>query len=293
MTLKALALEMIESLRGAGIESPRSEVYLLISKIFGLRPEQIIQEDQKALSAEQTERLKGLISRRLSGEPMAYILEERGFYKHDFIVRPGVLIPRPETEQLVELAIQFAEPGGLKNSNPQIVDLGCGSGCLGLSVLSELPNSFLTAVDNSKPAIEVTGLNAKKLGLQDRVCIEELDLCKPIEKSSFASKQKSMDILLGNPPYIDVADQSVEKGVRRFEPSEALFADEEGFLKVRVWCEWARFLLKPSGFLALEIGYDQGQKALEELVQLQAFDNILIHKDLSGLDRVVTAIRRL
>jgi release factor glutamine methyltransferase len=217
------------------------------------------------------------IGRRLEGEPLAYILQTQGFYKYEFFVDKRVLVPRPETEIIVDEAlIRFA-----KQPPTRFVDLGCGSGCIGLSLLKEWPQAKLTAVDLSRSAIAVSEENARRLGVSNRVEF----LCSDVEKLSDIG---AFDLVVANPPYIDKSDSNVEANVRRYEPNEALFAADDGYAKLFAWSHWAFQALKRDGWWILEIGAGQKEKVEAKLFEI-GFHDIKIKKDLAGHWRTAVA----
>ncbi len=221
--------------------------------------------------------VKAAVKRRQSGEPLAYILESQGFYNYDFYVRPGVLIPRPETEHLIERALElFAQQSPLR-----IADLGCGSGCIGLTLLKEWPNSKLLAIDASETAIQIAKENAERLHVTGRcefrhACVEQ------------GQETEAFELIVANPPYIDINDPRVEPHVRHFEPAEALFADQNGLAALFSWSEWAHHALKDGGWLLMEIGTGQAGAVKDKLSRI-GFPGAEVIKDLAGHERLIAA----
>jgi len=263
MTSSPLTQERLtEVLRAGGVEAARLEAQWIFEK-YATTPEKI----------------PALLERRLKGEPLAYLLGEKGFYKDIFEVCPGVLIPRPETELLVEKGLEFLKT--TKAAQPKIFDFGCGSGCLGLSLLREMPQAVLTGFDVSAVAVEVSRRNARRLQLSQRASFVQ----KSIQDLEF---QESADLIVANPPYIAPTDPQVEPHVAAYEPHLALYAEENGFHEIRVWSEQAFRLLKANGMFVMEFGFGQ-EHQVDEILQSFGFRPILFYKDLAGVVRAVSA----
>ncbi len=255
-----------------------------------------------------------LIARRLTGEPIQYITGECEFYGLPFRVTPAVLIPRPETEFLVERAFylipaldkrpkKFFSFSATRNSfgkgksqprqgdphetgfPPRVLDVGTGSGCVAISIVHDWGNAEVTAIDLSASALEVARSNAQRLRWDDCIRFLQGDLLAPVAGETF-------DLIVSNPPYISAADRdtlSVE--VRDFEPSVALFAGDDGLSIYRRLIPQAYDALASGGFIALEIGYGQ-QPAIQALLATAGFTDIEFTPDLQGIPRVASAKRR-
>jgi release factor glutamine methyltransferase len=208
---------------------------------------------------------------------MAYILGYKDFYKMRFIVGPGVLIPRPETELIVENAVRLGP-------FLQMADLGCGSGCIGLSLLGEFPGSRLWACDNSKKALAFTSANAKQLNFMDRIEYSLGDVTANKTENKY-------DLIVSNPPYIDHADTRVAADVRDHEPAVALFAHDNGLEFYNSWLPWAYRALKNGGWAMFEFGDGQAGDVMT-LANASGFKNVEIKKDLSGKERVLLAQKK-
>jgi release factor glutamine methyltransferase len=218
-----------------------------------------------------------LIGRRLAGEPIQYITGECEFYGMSFCVNRHVLIPRPETEHVVEkisdLVPLFAKP--------RIVDVGTGSGAIAISVAHEWPRAKVTAIDLSTEALDVATANAKRLGFAQRVRFLQGDLLAPVSGEKF-------EIVVSNPPYVAETDRDkLAVEVREYEPSQALFAGSEGLALYRRLIPQARDVLAAGGYLVLEIGLGQSQ-AVVALMQEAGFVQIEAIPDLQGIDRVLS-----
>jgi release factor glutamine methyltransferase len=240
----------------------------------------LIAHDKRTVSANVAAALSGLVARRLAGEPMQYISGEAEFYRMPFLVNRHVLIPRPETEHLVETVVELAP----LFRKPRIVDVGTGSGAIAISVRHEWPDAVVTATEISEPALALARQNAARLGFANRVRFLEGDLLDPVAGETF-------DIVASNPPYVpenDRATLSVE--VRDYEPALALFAGEDGLAVYRRLVPAAFAALAPGGFLALEIGFEQ-ELAIGALLAASRFTQIEFSADLQGIPRVASAKR--
>lgn len=220
------------------------------------------------------------IIRRQTGEPIQYITGQSDFFGIPFSVGPGVLIPRPETEHLVEEAIRLARP----MPSPAIADIGTGSGIIAVALATELPHARLTAVDCSTQALVIARDNAQRNHVEDRIHFLESDLLSALEGRTF-------HIIASNPPYIPQTDHdSLSVEVRDHEPHSALFAGPDGLSIYQRLIPEALQYLVPGGWLVLEIGYGQ-QPAIEALFQASGYQNIGFLPDYQGIPRVATAQR--
>lgn len=290
MKLKEILDKTTAFFKDKKIETPRLDAELLLA--YGLKLERIqlyLRFDQP-MKEDELVVLRELVRRRASGEPVAYILGYKDFYKSRFEVNPAVLIPRPETEHVVEEVLQWV----VNRDHPLgLVDLGCGSGCIGLSLLKELPNAKLVAVDLSEKALEVAARNAVSLGLSERVKFVHADA---IQTDLIMSTYKDLvgrdkiDVLVSNPPYIAHQDPNVEENVKKFEPNAALYAEEGGLALLKGWsAEYAVYLAAP-GVMLMEMGMSQGPLMADHFTSLKIFNEINVIKDLSGHDRVIRGV---
>jgi len=222
-----------------------------------------------------------LVARRLTGEPMQYILGEAEFYGLPFRITPDVLIPRPETEHLVEKVISLAE----HFERPRIVDVGTGSGAIAVALAHNLHAASMTAIDISPPALELAQWNAERLGFGDRIRFLQGDLLAPVADEQF-------EIVVSNPPYVAEADRkSLSVEVREYEPAQALFAGSDGLEIYRRLIPATLRVLIPGGQVALEIGYGQ-RDAVNALLVEGGFELVESSADLQGIARVVIALRQ-
>jgi release factor glutamine methyltransferase len=290
MLLKEVLQKTTAFFTEKGFSSPRLDAELLLSHALNWERIKLYTHYDYPMSEKELSASRELVKRRATGEPIAYILGARDFYKAKFIVAPGVLIPRPETELLVEATVEWIRTNEIKF--PHVVDLGTGSGCIGLSILYDLPDANLIAVDVSDAALAIAGQNADAQGLSERVKFRKAnasDLDAQEVEKSFGSP---IDVVVANPPYIAPDDNEVEANVKKFEPAEALFSTGDGLEHIRDWAKKAGELLRPGGFVMFEIGCDQGPAARDIFSNLQCFDRIEVIKDLSKLDRFVRAQKR-
>ncbi|WP_413583084.1 peptide chain release factor N(5)-glutamine methyltransferase [Bdellovibrio sp. HCB288] len=291
MKLKEVLDKTTAFFKDKKIETPRLDAELLFAHSLKLERIQLYLKFDQPLSEVELSGLRELVRRRGQGEPVAYILGYRDFYKSRFEVSPATLIPRPETEQIVEEVLVWAKD---KEKPYTIVDLGTGTGCLGLSILKELPNAKLVSVDMSAGAIEVAKRNAMNLGLADRVKFVNVDAANVdlvMESCRNFMGQNTIDILVSNPPYIANDDPAVQENVRKFEPSTALFAEENGLALLKSWTKAYAPYLSSESVTMMEMGMSQGSVMQSCYTDLEIFKNVRVLKDLSGLDRVIAGVK--
>ena len=235
------------------------------------------------------------IERRIQGEPVSYITNKKDFLNYTFYVQEGVLIPRPETELLVEYILHWIEEG---KSEKEIwgLDIGCGSGCIGISLLKEVFKMKIVANDISDKAIETTQANAKMLDVSDKLEIlkKDADLLNYKDFEYLKSKGFSglFDVVVSNPPYIAKNDELVEKNVKKFEPHEALYCDDSGLEKIQKWTNLAGSILRDQGLWIFEIGASQGNASQKIVEDSGFFENIQLAQDYAGYDRFVIATKK-
>jgi release factor glutamine methyltransferase len=259
------------ALRAARMRIPAAEASLLLAEACGQSKAWLIAHDDDILSAEVAARIDDWVARRVAGEPVAYILGWREFFGHRFAVAPGVLIPRPETELLVEQGLAAIE----NTPQPRILDLGTGSGCIAISLALARPDAEVWAVDRSSTALEIAERNAALLGA--RVRFLESDWLSAIPVQVF-------DLIVSTPPYIAPNDPHLSQGDLRFEPGSALAAADAGLADLRQIVAAAQGRLSPGGWVLCEHGYDQGpaMRAMVAAAGLQPAQ----WQDLAGITRV-------
>jgi release factor glutamine methyltransferase len=292
MLLKEVIQKTAAFFKEKGLQSPRLDTEILLAKALGWERIKLYLNYDYPLNEAELNQSRELVKRRLSGEPVAYILGQKDFYKSTFKITPAVLIPRPETEELVEKALNHFK---IKNlSEPfWIIDFGTGSGCIGLSLLSELPLAKLIAVDISAQALEVAAQNAAALGLSERVVFLQKDVSEITPQEVLAlTKGQLAQAVLANPPYIATDDPNVESAVRKFEPAQALFSNEKGLAHIRAWSAVASAVAADEALVLFEIGSTQGLAVKELFAQIPAFEKIEILKDLSAHDRLIRAFQQ-
>lgn len=280
MKLKEVLDKTIQFFKEKNIETPRMDAELLLSKALKLssRMDLYLKFDQPLSESELTV-CREFVKRRSQGEPVAYITGEKGFFGLDFVVDKSVLIPRPETELIVETALDWLKKNQIEN--PNILDLGTGSGCIIISILKSRPDARGVAVERSEEAVKTAQKNAELLGVIDRLQFINMD----VVKADFP--QDCFDLIVSNPPYIDKDDQRVEKDVRSFEPNTALFAENKGLSDLMTWSKIASPWMKSKSVMIFEMGFEQGPDMLEHFEKLTSFQHNRILKDLSGHDRVI------
>jgi release factor glutamine methyltransferase len=279
---KALSLR---SLLGSTL-LPRNEAHILMAyvldKHYQLSRSTLISRDEMELGTPALEEWSALESRRLNGEPVAYIVGKRGFHKIELQVAPGVLIPRPETELLVDIALQ--EIKRIDNSTPslKILDLGTGSGAIALAIANEASNASVIATDQSTEALLIAKSNAKSLRLETRVEFAQGSWYQALKENDI------FDVIVSNPPYIPVQDPHLIEGDLRFEPTDALTDHSTGLSCLEAIILGAKNHLKPMGLLAVEHGFDQSASVVD-LMKTAGLSDIQTHQDLSGHYRVASA----
>ena len=291
-----------ESFRVAEIEEPELEAAFLIAHYIGCRPVELPLKSEELISEDQYRDLSYAIRRRFRHEPSQYITGEQEFYGYPFMVRPGVLIPRPETELLVDEVKKSLKSGKKIKSPPLILDLCTGSGAIAVTIAKEISGAHVVATDISKAAIGVANENAEALGVFARVEFLEGDLYaalagrKPEEKLKEEhslpgdSFEGAFDFILSNPPYVSTMEyKGLSPEIREYEPKEALIAGPDGLKFIKRIIKDAAGWLRPGGTLMIEIGFDHA-KAVKALTrEAGSFKAIKLVADLSGIDRVVKA----
>ncbi|KAB2969800.1 HemK/PrmC family methyltransferase [Zoogloea sp.] len=251
---------------------PAAETRLLLGALTGASTAQIAAYPERALAPELALRFVDMLVRREQGEPVAYLLGEREFYGRSFRVSPAVLIPRPETELIVDTVLARVSP----EAALRILDLGTGSGALGVSLALELPAAQVTAVDISPAALAVAAANAQRLGARLRC----------LESDWFAAVQGEVfDLIVSNPPYIAAGDPHLEEGDVRFEPPGALASGPAGLDDLARIAAEAPAHLSSGGWLLMEHGYDQGA-AVRDLLLARGFLDVASARDLAGIERI-------
>lgn len=280
-TIKDVLTWSIGYLTKSGSETPRLDAELLLSESLSCRRLDLYTGFDKPLQVAERNRYKDLIRRRAQGEPVAYITGKKDFFGLTFQVTPATLIPRPDTETLVESALDKTG----KSENLRVLDIGTGTGCIALALKKERPNWMLEAWDVSEEALRVAKVNADSLSLE--VLFREVDV---LNKESWPTDRQDFDIIVSNPPYISRAEvKDMNSSALNYEPKSALFAEREGLEFYEFFAQQISDLLAPNGKLFLEIGFRQ-RDAVCSLLESAGWASVKCLKDLSGHDRVVTAL---
>jgi len=285
----------IERLTAARVPSPRMNAELLIMFTLGCDRAYLYAHPERELTPDETQRYGEALARRATGVPAQYITGHQEFWGLDLVVSPAVLIPRPETEHVVEAVLELISSAGSKQSQEQdqkprtgvsaphgsrIVDVGTGSGAIALALAKELPTAEIHATDISAAALEVARANAARHELTSRIKFHKTDLLSGFPPASF-------DNVVSNPPYVgDSEEESVQLEVRKFEPRHAVFAGPTGVEVIERLIPQAREALRPGGWLVFEIS---GTIAERVRCLLSAWDEVEIRNDLQGIARVAIA----
>lgn len=290
LRIKDILQKTTQFFREKGIETARLDTELLIASALKWERVKLYLNYDYPLSDDELSLCRDLVRRRAAGEPIAYILGKKDFFRHSFTVNASVLIPRPETELLVEEALAWLTDK-CSGRPPRFVDFGTGSGCIGLSIAAELEESQWVGIDLSSSAIDVASLNAEQLGLSERSRFIVSDVAAVDPAHLYQLLGGAADAVVANPPYIATHDPAVDEAVRRFEPDQALFSEEEGLAHIRSWASKAADIVRADGLVIFEIGYQQGRVAKEIFAATGRFVDIEILKDYSGHDRFIRALR--
>jgi len=256
-------------------DSPRLDAELLLCHVLSVTSASLYAWPEKSVMSEQWLDFSQLVGERCLGKPVAHLLGQQGFWNLDLQVDASTLIPRPETELLVEMVLGLSLP-----TQASVLDLGAGSGAIALALAGEQPQWHVVGVDQSVEAVRLANINAHKCKLE-RVSFYQGDWAQGLVKDA----HKPLHCIVSNPPYIDAEDPHLSQGDVRYEPLSALVADNHGMADINTIANQAVQLLSVGGWLAFEHGYDQGLKVASLLTCL-GFDRVSTHKDYNGQDRV-------
>ena len=280
MRIQSVIQEGEKILKRNNIKTFRMDAEILMSISIKKNRKYIVLNSNKKLCDESIKIFQKNIQKRSSGKPIAYILGEKDFWKYSFKVREGVLIPRPDTELIVEEVLKITK----NKSNLNLLEIGIGSGCILLSVLKEKKNFYGTGIDSSKKCIELSKINAFNLGLENRVKILESDV------DNF--KLGKYDLIISNPPYINEIElKYLEKDVINFEPIIALNGGLDGMSVIRKVINKSSELIKRNGKLVLEIAFNQKNKVVK-LLEKKGFYINKVFKDLAKNDRCIVCTKK-
>ena len=287
LTIAGALREAATALRVAGLSEPRREAGSLLSHVLGRDTAFLITHADETLTADELSSLREAVARRAGGEPFQYIAGRQEFYGLEFEVSPDVLIPRPETELLVETALELLK----ETPSPFVCDVGTGSGCVAVSLLAERRDARAVALDISPAALRVAARNAERNGVSDRVRFLVSDCFGALENEDGERFDLPFDLIASNPPYVAEDElETLQREVRDYEPRAALTPGGDGLSVVRRLLADAPRYLKPGGHLVMEIGYGQ-HESVRSLVDARAWTLLGIRPDLQGIPRTV-ALRR-
>ena len=267
-----------------GIEPSRFSAELLLSEVLGIKRIELYTQFDTIAPKKQRDKLRELVKRAGQNEPVQYLIGKTEFYSLELEITPDCLIPRPETELLVERAIEFLRQ---RSGGQFVCDLCTGSGCIATAIAKNFAHAKIIATDISDSALKIAAKNVEKHQLQGRIELLCGDLFDPVVPYLDTGK---FDLIVCNPPYVSDAEfEKLDKNVRDYEPKQALFAGADGLDIYKRICEKVDDFLKSDGALIMETGYNQGQAVRNLLQQSNCFTEITVEKDLSNNDRIVAA----
>lgn len=282
LTLGALMEEAVSALRDAGIENARMDARILLSNAAEVDGSRITAWPEDVVTNDRAAKFRDMVARRLKREPVSRILGQRDFWRHSFKLSPETLDPRPDSETIVELALDWLED----EDAPTVLDFGTGTGCLLLSIVGDLQNANGLGVDISEGAVACARENAKLLDLADQV---EFRVSNWDSAITDEERQTGFDLVVSNPPYITQADMEVlSPEVREYDPRLALTDEGDGLSAYRILSQVAFSLVKPAGFVIFEIGQGQEDDVARLLVEA-GFVGVEYREDLGGIVRCVAA----
>lgn len=266
-----------------GMDRPRFEAEMALSAALKWKRMDLFLKLDIPLQETEVVICREYVARRSKGEPLAYIENQKEFYGINFYVDKNVLIPRPETEHIVDKALEIVKKHNLKN----VLDIGTGSGCIPIAILKNVEAAIATALDISEEACAIAKKNAATNSVGERLQVLSLDFSKPsdLDLSQF-------DIITSNPPYIAEDDWDVQKEVKEFEPHLALFAKNNGLALYEAWFKVLAEGARSQAHFIFEIGYKQRQEITKILTDLKVFADIDCIKDYSGKDRVIYCTKK-
>ena len=281
-SIREAVAEAAQVLQTAGIVQARMDAASLLSHLLGGNRSFLIAHGEDRLSFDQLMAFQRLVGRRAQREPLQYITGHQEFFKLDFEVRPGVLIPRPETEIVVEAALDLLRA----QSEPAFADIGTGSGCIVISLLHEVPNARAVATDISLIALSVTKKNAHTHGVSDRLTLIQGDCFSAFPRDD------AFSVIVSNPPYIAAAEiDRLQPEVRKYEPLSALMSGDDGLSHIRILLAQAAAFLQEDGHLIFEIGFGQ-REGVERLIDERVWKLIEIRNDLQDIPRTLVLQKR-
>ena len=271
------------------IDSPRLSAELLLAHVLAVPRIRLYTDYERVLRDEQLAVMRALVQRAAEEEPIAYLTGKAHFFNLEFEITRDVLIPRPDTETLVENVLQLARnQAGFEA--PRVLDLCTGSGCVAAAIAHHLKAATVFATDLSEPAVALARRNVERLGLAERVTVEQGDLFEPVAR---LVDRRPFDLVVANPPYIPTAQlETLDRSVREYEPVGALDGGLDGLTIHRRILQDAPDRLVPGGRVFLEIAFDQGEPATQVAAEFPKFEDVRLLKDYGGRDRVITARKK-
>jgi release factor glutamine methyltransferase len=301
--LKQALASAVERLDAADVGSPRMNAEVLLMFVLSTDRAYLYAHPERELTPEEAAQYEAVLAQRATGMPSQYITGHQEFWGLDFVVSTAVLIPRPETEHLVEAVLELARAV----QHPRLVDVGTGSGCVALALAHELLDAEVYAVDISSEALEIARANAARLQLDTRVRFLQCNILEPVPDKNLLiipgedlipspgthfPEFREFDFVVSNPPYVAFSEaDKVQKSVFEFEPKKAVFAGKHSLDVIRPLVEQAQGVLKAEGWLALEIGYSM-RDAVVNLFNPTMWGDVRVVPDLQGIPRVVAAKKR-
>ena len=295
MDIRAALRDGMARLRAAKVPSHTLAAELLLMSVLGRDRTWMYTHHEAVVEPQLLEKYLGLVARRVAGEPTQYLTGKQEFWGLEFEVRPGVLIPRPETEHLIEVVLERLGPRGIKirmdtgepSPHLRIADIGTGSGCLAVALAYELPHADVVATDISGLALQVAQRNAERPGVADRVRFVQSNLLDAVASDS-ANRDGVFDVIVSNPPYVALDEAAtLPREVREHEPHAALFSGPTGVEMYAQLIRQAAELLRDRGILALELGYNSPDHVLKIVREHPGWANVSITNDLAGIPRVL------
>ena len=285
MILKQALSAAIAQLENNEVGSPRMNGEVLLMFTLGCDRAYLYAHPERELTDDEQVRYEEAVDRRSSGYPSQYITGHQEFWGLDLIVTPAVLIPRPETEHIVEVVTELARGSNYAGlpGRPKLIDVGTGSGAIALALAKELPDAEVLAVDVSSEALEVAQANAARLQLESRVRFAQSDVLDSI------TREETFDFVVSNPPYVALSEaDKVQDVVKKHEPKVAVFAGEHGLDIIRRLIPQAHQALHPGGYLVMEIGYSMSEAVMGIM---EGFEEVHAVPDLAGIPRVVVGTK--
>ncbi len=279
MQLREALEAAVSKLEANEVGSPRLNAEILLMFTLGCDRAHMYAHPERELAAEDLGRYMDAVAQRASGYPSQYITGHQEFWGLDFVVSPSVLIPRPETEHIIETVLEFTKPQDPRTVKLKIIDVGTGSGAIAIAIAKEFPRAGVFAVDISAAALEVARANAARL--EADVTFSQSDVLESVTRDA------SYDFVLSNPPYVGLNEaDKVQDVVKKFEPYDAVFAGDEGLDVIRRLIPQAKEALKPGGWLLMEIGFSMEQAVI---ALLGGWDEVHSIPDLAGIPRIIAA----